>query len=690
MGGIRRFGVIVLLCLLSMGMCFLVFPRVGIWWLAYVCMVPWLMAIGYAAKARHAYVGSYLFGAGYFALNTHWLLPITMPGYITLCLFFGLVAPLAALGIRQAKRRGIPMALAAPIAWVALEYLRSVGGLAFPVVLLGHSQYQQLSIIQIADVVGAYGVSFMLMMVNGVWVDLMTLPIVIDRREGRPKLSIGILATAVVVSLTLIYGSAQKSEKNFSQGPTIAVMQHDILKQVPGLPRRQFEQVELFAAHLELTRKAAGGQPTPALVLMPEAMIPYIYPNPEFLRYGSEDLALVYKDRLAFSPNKQIVNQIQRLSRQQYDVFQQLATTSEVPIVLGSGGYRVDRDFEPPRVGAFNSAYLIEPGGSMPTTTYSKRHLVLFGEYIPFRYSIPWIYNALNSLTPFADSGAHYSQSAGADAPIFEIPIDDAEMPTLRAGTPICYEELMPYICRDFVRPTDGEARKAVDVLLCLSNDGWFFHASELEQHLAGGVFRAVENRIAIARSVNTGASAIIDPNGRISTRVAADERRLEKLDEVEEALQDLRNTSEKFKNLEASSAKFQDTYSSAKRIAKEQLRRAWRFLGPEFELYANRIERLLCNVRPNNPVWRTSAQLLTEQLDDDLGMVLRWRDLPWQMPGVASGPIQLDQRVTLYTRYGDWFAQALVALVVVLYLDRLGLRWRRRRQRAQATESSE
>jgi len=690
MGGIHRFGVIVLLCLLSVGMCFLIFPRVGIWWLAYVCMVPWLLATGYAAKARHAYVGSVLFGAGYFALNVHWLMPITIPGYITLCMFFGMVAPLAALGIRQAKRRGVPMAIAAPVAWVAFEYLRSIGGLAFPVVLLGHSQYQHLSIIQVADLVGAYGVSFMLMMVNGVLVDLMTLPIVIDRREGRPKLSIGVLATAVVVSLTLIYGSAQKSEKHFTEGPTIAVMQHDILKQVPPVPRRHFDQGELFTAHLELTRKAAGGQPPPAVVLMPEAMVPFVYPNAEFLQYGPDDLALIYKDRLAYTENKRIVSQIQQLSRQQYGIFQQLATTSGVPIIFGSGGYRVDREFDPPRVGAFNSAYLIEPGESVPTATYSKRHMVLFGEYIPFRYSVPWIYDTLNSLTPFADYGSHYSQTAGADAPVFEVPLDDADVTALRAATPICYEELMPYICRDFVRPAAGEEKKAVDVLLCLSNDGWFFHASELEQHLAGGVFRAVENRIAIARSVNTGASAIIDPNGRISTRVAADERRLESLDKVEKALQDLRNTSDKLKNLQASSPKFQDTYAAAKRIAKDQLRRAWRFLGPEFELYSNRIERLLGNVRPNNPVWKTSAQLLTEQLDDDLGMVRRWRDLPWQMPGVAAGPIQLDARVTLYTRWGDWFAQLLMVLVVALYLDRMGLRWRRRRQRRQATESNE
>ena len=692
LGGIRSFSVIVVLCGLSLAMSFLVFPRMGWSWLAYVCLVPWLLAVGYASKARHAYVGSYLFGAGYFALNVHWLMPITMAGYVTLCLFFGLVAPMAALGIRQAKRRGVPLALAAPIAWVALEYLRSIGGLAFPLVLLGHSQYRQLTVIQIADLVGAYGVSFMLAMVNGLIVDLMALPIIMDRREGRPKLSIGVLATAIVVSLTLIYGSAQKSESYLTDGPTVAVMQHDILKQVPAVERREFGQNELFQAQLQLTRQAVALTPKPALVLTPEAMVPFVYPNRDFLEYDDADLELIYRDRWAFLEAANPIDLMKRMRAQgaaRLSGFTDLATTSGVPIVFGAGGFKVDHGYDPPRVGAFNSAYLLEPGETVPTAMYSKRHLVLFGEYIPFRYSIPSVYALLNGVTPFADYGAHYSQSAGVGAPIFETPSADSSTPPMRVGTPICYEELMPYIGRDFVRPRDGSDEKAVDVLLCLSNDGWFFHASELEQHLAGGVFRAVENRVALARSVNTGASAIIDPNGHIRTRVAADAKRLGKLDEVESALRALRVPAGKLTNIDAKSAQFQDVQAALKKTAKEQLRRAWRYVGPEFEIYSNRLERLQRQVNPRNPLWKVTAEWLVLQIDDDLGMVQRWRDLPWQMPGVAASAIKLDNRVTLYTVWGDWFVQGLVVLLALSYLDRIGLRLRRRRLRGPAKESS-
>jgi apolipoprotein N-acyltransferase len=72
----------------------------------------------------------------------------------------------------------------------------------------------------------------------------------------------------------------------------------------------------------------------------------------------------------------------------------------------------------------------------------------------------------------------------------------------------------MPYVSRRFVTGPDGEKR--VDMLLNISNDGWFVHSNELPQHLAICAFRAVENRVGIARAVNTGISGFIGPDGRI------------------------------------------------------------------------------------------------------------------------------------------------------------------------------
>src|SRR5262249_24952404 len=162
----------------------------------------------------------------------------------------------------------------------------------------------------------------------------------------------------------------------------------------------------------------------------------------------------------------------------------------------------------------------LSPGRENPVVRYDKRHLVLFGEYVPFRYSYHSVYQWLNSITPWGMGCEEYSLTPGEAFTGIEFTAPSNGR-RYRAGTPICYEEVMPYVLRALVT-ADGKAadRKNIDMLLAISNDGWFYHSAELEQHLTGGVFRAVEHRIAVARAVNTGASALIDPNGKVHHRV--------------------------------------------------------------------------------------------------------------------------------------------------------------------------
>jgi apolipoprotein N-acyltransferase len=116
---------------------------------------------------------------------------------------------------------------------------------------------------------------------------------------------------------------------------------------------------------------------------------------------------------------------------------------------------------------------------------------------------------------PFSEEGYEYSIEPGTEFKTFSMTARSDPQRVYRFGVPICYEDVMPYIGRRFVTdpPTGG---KRVDFLLNISNDGWFVHSNELPQHLAICAFRAVENRVGIARAVNTGISGFIDPNGRI------------------------------------------------------------------------------------------------------------------------------------------------------------------------------
>jgi len=142
-------------------------------------------------------------------------------------------------------------------------------------------------------------------------------------------------------------------------------------------------------------------------------------------------------------------------------------------------------------------------------------HLVHFGEVVPFRESCPPLYRLLSSLTPY---DYEYTLDVGKDPTVFTY--EDRQERAWRFAVAICYEDVMPQVPR---RLTVAKGEKRVDFLLNISNDGWFVTgakdepikpSAELIQHLVICKFRAVENRVGIARAVNTGISAFIRPDG--------------------------------------------------------------------------------------------------------------------------------------------------------------------------------
>jgi apolipoprotein N-acyltransferase len=195
-----------------------------------------------------------------------------------------------------------------------------------------------------------------------------------------------------------------------------------------------------------------------------------------------------------------------------------------VTAVMGSLSIELFPEATYPKQKKFNSALVYDRDGVQRRERYDKIHLVPFGEVVPFRnarlagFDLHWLYRLLNSLSPFSDGGkAEYSLWPGERLTVFQVA---AAGRTWRFGTPICYEDVMPYLVRDYVW---GGGERRVDFLLSISNDGWFLHSAELPQHLAACVFRAVENRVGIARAVNTGISGFIDPSGAAYSLVQRD-----------------------------------------------------------------------------------------------------------------------------------------------------------------------
>jgi apolipoprotein N-acyltransferase len=163
-----------------------------------------------------------------------------------------------------------------------------------------------------------------------------------------------------------------------------------------------------------------------------------------------------------------------------------LARNLDTRILVGS----VDVEDGPP-ITLRNSVFLLDERGVRGR--YDKMHLVPFGEYVP----LPWIIGFVRGWAEFISE-----MEAGAEAVVFE-------GPPAAFGVVICYEGIFPGLVREFVR---GGAR----LMINMTNDAWFGTTSGPQQHLSMYALRAVEHRVALARSANTGVSAFIAPTGKI------------------------------------------------------------------------------------------------------------------------------------------------------------------------------
>ena len=461
------------------------------WWpLGYVVFVPWLVAVCGARRSVHVHLASALLGALYFLIHLHWLCSVTLEGYVAASLYLGSYFVVASWLVRHLyRRRGVKAVIAFPVVWIAVELLRSHGPLSFPWFLLGHSQIHVPTMIQIADLCGAFGVSFVLAAVNGWIVDLKLAVLPIMRtKQGTLPLAVwrGAGMVLVLVAATVVYGRYRLATQELIEGPRIAVIQGDFLlvasRDVEGVPDEEKEK-----AYMGLIDKAARTRPD--MYVLPET--PWtMYLNPQMrAEYPlCEDLHQEFRQRV-----------------EAYDAFLTVGAMAEEP--QPPGMYPVSHKY--------NSAYVYAPGVPEPAR-YDKIHLVPFGEFVPFRYTkgLFWLYRWLNDsdFNCWGRGGFEYSLTPGKAYTTFKMHPRGRKQPEYRFGVTICYEDGNPHLFRRFVAGEDGNKR--VDFMLNISNDGWFGHGPQQPQHLVNCAFRAVENRVAIARAVNTGVSGFIRPDG--------------------------------------------------------------------------------------------------------------------------------------------------------------------------------
>ena len=239
-----------------------------------------------------------------------------------------------------------------------------------------------------------------------------------------------------------------------------------------------------------------------------------------------------------------------------------LAYAHKVPILVGSSYYDAEAHPDPraPEGRRIvedkrNTAYFYDRTGHMsddPVDRYDKIHIVPFGEYLPFRDSLPIAYRLFVALSPYPEAyfltpGDERAMTAfrldraaptPSSAPTTGPATDAATAPVTAPGaapapeewrfvTPICFEDIDPLLVARMFRPRGdrpanaGHGKKRADFIVNITNDGWFM-ANEMPQHLQAARFRSIENRAPTARSVNTGISGFIDSCGRVSGLIPA------------------------------------------------------------------------------------------------------------------------------------------------------------------------
>jgi apolipoprotein N-acyltransferase len=470
-------------------------PPIGIWPLAWVAYAPFILACSPKVKPLPLCLVAYVVGAFYWLGNIYWMSFVTVSGWIAFCLYTAVLWPILAITFRWCRIKRVPLIIAVPVLVVGTEQMQGLFLGGFYWHYLAHSQYANTTLIQIADIFGAGGVSFLVAMVNGVISQLIitakNLELRIQNSEKNkvrflPYFSILIVAAAVVG--TIVYGKwrIEQTEKFITAGPMVGAVQTNI----PQSVKQSFAAEEQIFDELLANSKqcVAGGA---KLVVWPETMVQAILDS-QVLRLLDESHSYKLFDK----------------------AIREHAEQGAYVLAGAYGGNpRIENNFDIRIAQKYNSAFLYTPDGNQAPQKYNKIHLVPFGEILPFE-NIAFIHNLLLKMSPY---DFDYTIDAGTEFTVFQM-----QPGPYKFSVMICYEDAVPAMARRFA--LDKQGRKQIDWLVNISNDGWFVRfkndkvlpSSELAQHTAVCSFRAVENRIAILRSVNTGISCLIDTLGRI------------------------------------------------------------------------------------------------------------------------------------------------------------------------------
>lgn len=327
--------------------------------------------------------------------------------------------------------------------WIIFEWIQSIGQFGMPWARLAISQSYNTYVIQSAAILGGLFISFLIVLVNGFLAEYLL---------GSKNKKYMYIAVSIFM-INLVFGVISLKEEKVIADIDISLIQGNIASTEKWKNGTTSQQVQKY---IDLTKEFIEEDNfKPEIIIWPETAV-------------TTDLA----------SNDVIYDKILELAKE-YDTYMMIGAFSS-------------EDVDDNEV-TYNSIYTIDPMGELQKP-YSKRHLVPFGEYVPFNKLIskisPDIANKLSNLTP------------GDDVYLQKTKYGDV-------GGIICFESIFPGIVRDTVND-------AAELIVLVTNDSWFKDSSAVYQHHKQGILRAVENNRYVVRAANTGISSLIDNKGRV------------------------------------------------------------------------------------------------------------------------------------------------------------------------------
>jgi apolipoprotein N-acyltransferase len=471
------------------------FPPFNLTWFCWIALIPLIAAIWFSGtESRHRWLRNlllgYVAGLTFFWIVFSWLTTVTILGWFVLefymaiyvaiwAWFCGLLRPRPKINrvgcskweqmLSQARTSATPpqspwtkstnnlrLALLLAAAWTTLEWLRGWVFSGFGWNGLGVALHDNWPLIQIAELTGVAGLSFLIAFVNVIILTTAYRLVVEARtRVMRPHFDFTFTMAAIVGVLVFGFRATQVSPA--AKTLRVTAVQSNVpqnQKFDPQFTRRIFDQFR------RLSEIALRSNPPPELLVWPESSMP----------------GPVLEDQ------------------ESYKFVTDLAADADADFLLGT----IDEDGGD----VYNAAILLSEGGER-VQMYRKVHLVPFGEFVPGRHTVPLLARIVGDQVPG-------DFKAGKEHTVFTLTNGDVQVAPL-----ICFEDTIGELARQFVVPT--ETSPGANLLVDVTNDGWFQHSAGSHQHLANAIFRCIETRRPMLRAANTGVTCFINQFGRVT-----------------------------------------------------------------------------------------------------------------------------------------------------------------------------